>query len=74
MLLRVRSKGATEGRAIPVVDESIVIDRPRDDVFAFYTDPDKVPLWASGTIEYERTTEGPMREGTQSRAKSKVVG
>ena len=44
VLLGVRSKGAVEGRAMPVIEERIVIDRSRDEVFNFYADPDKMPL------------------------------
>lgn len=59
---------------MPVIEESIVIDRPRDEVFAFMNDPDNVPVWNSNVIEYERITEGPLKQGTQNRVKAKVVG
>lgn len=59
---------------MPVIEESIVIDRPRSEVFAFVQDPDTVTLWNSNVIEYERITEGPVKEGTKIRIKARVVG
>lgn len=59
---------------MPVIEESIVINRPRNEVFAFIFDPDNVPVWNSNVIEYERLTEGPFRKGTQTRSKGRVLG
>lgn len=48
-----------------------VIDQPRDEVFAFWADPDNIPLWTSNIPENEHT-ESPMRKGTQTRGTTKV--
>ena len=59
---------------MPVVDDSIVINRPRSEVFSFATDPDNIPLYNSNLIEYEQLTEGPVGQGTQNRGSVKVAG
>ena len=59
---------------MPEVEESVVIDRPRDQVFAFATDPTNVPLYNSNLIEFERLTPGPLKKGTQDRGAIKVAG
>ncbi len=59
---------------MPVVEESIVINRPRDQVFAYATDPTNIPVWASNFIEFQRLTPGPLRKGTQQRGAVKVAG
>ncbi len=59
---------------MPEVEESVVIDRPRDQVFAFATDPTNVPLYNSNLIEFERLTPGPLKKGSQDRGAIKVAG
>lgn len=59
---------------MPVIDESIVIDRGRSEVFAFATDPDNVPLFNSNMISFEQLTEGPVGKGTRNRGSVRVVG
>lgn len=49
------------------VDVSIHLNRPVDQVFAFLTDPSKLPTWQSNLIAIEQLTEGPMRVGTRIR-------
>jgi uncharacterized membrane protein len=59
---------------MPVIDESIVIDRGRSEVFAFATDPENVPLYNSNMISFEQLTEGPIGKGTRDRGSVRVVG
>ena len=59
---------------MPVVDESIVIDRGRSEVFAFATDPVNVPLFNSNMISFEQLTEGPVGKGTRNHGMVRVVG
>ena len=56
------------------MEESIIINRPRRDVFEFIVTPENMYLWISNLIEYERITEGPLRKDSLTRAKLKVVG
>lgn len=59
---------------MPVVDDSIVINRPRSEVFTFATDPENIPLYSSNLIEFEQVSEGPLGIGTQNRGSVKVAG
>jgi uncharacterized membrane protein len=59
---------------MPAVEDSIIINRSRSDVFAFATDPKNVPLFSSNLIEFEQITEGPVGTGTRNRGSVKVAG
>ena len=59
---------------MPVVDDSIMINRPRGEVFAFAIDPENIPVYSSNLIEFEQVTEGPVGKGTRNRGSVKVVG
>lgn len=59
---------------MPVVEESIVIDRGRSEVFAFANDPANVPLYSSNMMSYEQLTEGSVAKGTRNRGMVRVVG
>ncbi len=45
----------------------IEIGRPVEDVFAYVTDPAKLPEWQTNTAEVEQITDGPVRVGTRLR-------
>ena len=59
---------------MPVVDDSIIINRPREEVFAFALDPTNVPLYNSNLIEFKQLTPGPVQKGTQNAGAVKVAG
>lgn len=59
---------------MPTVEETILIRRPRDEVFAFATDPANVPLYSSNLMEFEKTSDGPVGKGTTYRGIAKVAG
>src|SRR3972149_6019287 len=59
---------------MPIINESIVINRRRSDVFAFATDPENVPLYSSNLMSFEQLTEGPVGKGTRNHGKVRVVG
>ena len=44
-------------------EHSIDIHRPVEEVFAFLTDPDKLPTWQTTTVEVRRTADGPLSAG-----------
>lgn len=54
--------------------ESVVIDKPRADVFEFFTDPTKVTLYSSNLVDYEVASGGPREVGRKARFSAKVVG
>ena len=43
------------------VEHSLVIERPPAEVFAYTTDPDKLPEWQSTALEAR--SEGPVQQG-----------
>ena len=51
--------------AVKPAEQSIVIDRPIAEVFAFVTDQRNTPQWQAGLVEVQRLTEGPPRVGTR---------
>jgi ligand-binding SRPBCC domain-containing protein len=63
-----------EERTMPVVDDSIVIERPRQEVWEFATDPDNIMLTNSNLVEFDKLTDGPVGEGTRFRGVVKVAG
>jgi len=48
---------------MPAAQHSVVINRPVADVFAFFTDPSKDPMWRSHVKEIE--AQGSMAVGTR---------
>ena len=48
-----------------VIAESIVIDRPAQEVFAFVSDHTNAPRWQRGVLDVHRETEGPIGVGTR---------
>jgi carbon monoxide dehydrogenase subunit G len=56
------------------VEESIVISKPRMDVWEFMTDPDNIPVYSSNVVEYERLSGEKHEVGRVCRGVVKVVG
>jgi uncharacterized protein YndB with AHSA1/START domain len=52
---------------------TVRIGRPPGDVFAFLTDPAKLPAWQD-VDEVRQLTEGPVRAGTRFREVHRVMG
>ena len=55
-------------------EESIIIDRPLEEVFAWVGDQTNGPHWQSGLVEVRRTTEGPVGVGTKHTLVRKFMG
>lgn len=47
------------------VEESGIIERSVEEVFAYIGDQTNAPAWQSGVVEVRRTTEGPIGVGTK---------
>jgi uncharacterized protein YndB with AHSA1/START domain len=45
------------------VEDSIVVERPIEDVFAYMTDPETLPEWQGSALEARVEGGGPMRAG-----------
>lgn len=46
------------------IENSIVIDRPPEEVYAFVTDPANEAKWHSDVLEAHQTSEGPLGAGS----------
>ena len=56
------------------VDESIVIDRPRSEVWDFMMDPENVTVYSSNIVEYEKVSGDKDQVGRVCRGSAKVAG
>ena len=55
-------------------EQSVVINRPVEEVFEFTSHPENEPLWNTGMQESEITSEGKMDVGTTVRSVSRAMG
>lgn len=53
---------------------TIEIERPVEEVFAYLTDPSKLPEWDPRIVDVEQLTDGPMRVGTRFRETRTMLG
>ncbi len=56
------------------VEVSTVINRPLEEVFAFFAEPTNNPKWEEGLIECRKTSPGPMGVGAQILEVRKFLG
>jgi len=56
------------------VEDSIIINRPVEEVFAFVADQTNAPRWQQGLLEVQRITDGPLGVGTKHTAVRKFMG
>jgi len=56
------------------VEESVVVNKPRMEVWEFMTDPDNVPVYSSNVVEYELVSGGKQEVGRICRGAVKVAG
>ena len=56
------------------VEDSIIIHRPVEEVFAFIADQTNAPQWQDGLLEVRRTTGAPIGVGTKHTAVRKFLG
>ncbi len=56
------------------VEDSIVIKRPVEEVFAFVADQRNAPQWQQGLLEVRRITDGPPGIGTRHTVVRKFMG
>ncbi|WFR72354.1 SRPBCC family protein [Prescottella defluvii] len=55
-------------------NESIVIDCPVAEVFAYFTDPENVPDWGTSIDEYKMVSGSPEEVGSLASVTTKVAG
>lgn len=56
------------------VDESVLINKPRSEVFEFMNDPDSVPMYMSNMVEYELVSGEKHEAGRVCHGVVKVAG
>jgi uncharacterized membrane protein len=56
------------------VEESIVIDKPRAEVYGFFTDPDNVPAYCSNIVEYTLLEGDKEKVGRKCQGAARVAG
>jgi uncharacterized protein YndB with AHSA1/START domain len=56
------------------VEESVIVQRPVEEVFAFVADQTNGPRWQSGLLEVRRITGEPIGLGTKHTAVRKFMG
>jgi carbon monoxide dehydrogenase subunit G len=59
---------------VPVVEESVVIARPPQEVFDFLSRFENIAVYDSSVISSEQVGDGPLGVGTRGRGTSKVMG
>jgi uncharacterized membrane protein len=59
---------------MPVVEETVVISKPRAEVFAYAADSANFLDWSSNAIEYEATPPGPVQADTTTKGVTRVAG
>jgi uncharacterized protein YndB with AHSA1/START domain len=47
------------------IEESILINRPIEEVFAFMSETKNLPLWQTDVLEAQHAPEGPVQVGTK---------
>ncbi|MEU5841760.1 SRPBCC family protein [Rhodococcus sp. NPDC047139] len=59
---------------MPVTEESIIIDKPVDEVFAFFAAAENAPVYMTNVMDYELVSGEGGKEGSLARATVKVAG
>ena len=59
---------------MPVVEESVFIARPPEEVFDYLVEADNLPVWDSSIVHAEQVDADPVGVGTKWRGTSKILG
>jgi hypothetical protein len=62
------------GREVAIVEASIVVNRPVEEVAGYLHDPASSVEWQAGLADKERTSAGPTAVGTTYRGTSSFLG
>ena len=57
-----------------VIEESVYIARPGQEVFDFLTKSSNIPVWDSSVVQAEQIGDGPVEVGTRFKGTSKIMG
>ncbi len=56
------------------IEESVQINRPREEVYEFVANPENLPVWTGTVIETRTETRGPLLEGNTFISVAKFLG
>lgn len=56
------------------IEESVIVNKPRQEVYEFFADPANLTLYSSNISEYEITSGEPTKVGRTARVVVKVAG
>ena len=56
------------------IEESIIINRSIEEVFAFTSETKNLPLWQTDVVEARHTPEGPVQVGTKMAITRAMMG
>jgi uncharacterized membrane protein len=59
---------------VPIVEESVFIARPPQEVFDYVSTAQNLPVWDSSIMAAEQVDPGPLRVGSRWRGVSKILG
>lgn len=59
---------------MPVVHESIAIERSKQAIWTYLVDPDKLLLWQSGVVELSGEWEGEPKTGDRASGAMRIAG
>jgi carbon monoxide dehydrogenase subunit G len=59
---------------MPTIEESVVIDKPRAEVFAFFTDPESINVYSSNIVDYRVVSGADTEIGRHAKFAAKVAG
>jgi carbon monoxide dehydrogenase subunit G len=59
---------------MPVIEEMVVVQRPRQDVFDFFIDPANIALYSSNIVEYEMVSGEVDKPGRVDKGAVRVAG
>ena len=59
---------------MPVIDQSVVVDRPAAEIFDFLTHAANLPRWDSSMLECVQLDSAPVTVGTRYRGASRILG
>lgn len=59
---------------MPVVEESVFIARPPQEVFDFLVEAENLPVWDVSIVKAERIGTGPVELGARNRGTSRIMG
>jgi uncharacterized protein YndB with AHSA1/START domain len=69
-----RRQALFEENPMPVVEESVVIARPPQEVFNFLSKFENIAVFDSSVTASEQVGDGPVGKGSRGRGSSKVMG